>query len=329
VRLDSAIFVRTVAQEFDAGDQSGTVFTRLNRHFETFTDKLAHLRSGADDRYDRANHERKIALAALIGLTILSLAVFERRGRVARRQRADALRRENDRLVELDTMKEEFVASVSHELRTPLTSIRGYVELLLDGEGGPTSDDQNDFLRVIDRNTDRLLSLINDLLAVTRAEAGGLVLTYERNDLGNLVRDAISGAKPAAAARSIDLRVVAEPLPEVSVDPTRIGQVLDNLLSNALKFTPVGGTVEVRLVALNGEVQLEIADNGVGIPAAEQARLFERFFRTAEARGSGIQGTGLGLAISKTIVEAHHGSISVASTPGVGTTFSVILPAAA
>jgi signal transduction histidine kinase len=238
------------------------------------------------------------------------------------------LHRENERLTELDRMKEEFVASVSHELRTPLTSIRGYLELVLEGDAGDLTPEQTDYLRIIDRNTDRLLDLINDLLDVAQAESGRLVLNLEPVNLESLVADAVAGMKPAADARQIglDLHVADEHEAAISVDRKRIGQVIDNLLSNAVKFTPTGGNVDVRLRSDNGDARIEVADDGMGIPETEQAQLFERFFRTKAANGQALQGTGLGLAISKGIVEAHGGHITLVSAEGVGTTFSVVLP---
>jgi signal transduction histidine kinase len=292
-------------------------FTRLER-------VNLRLASRADARYGTARHERDLALLAIVALALLASGGFAWRASSARRDRAELLRRENTRLVELDQMKEEFVASVSHELRTPLTSIRGYLELVL--EDNPTPD-QADYLRIIERNADRLLDLINDLLDVAQAENGHLVLNREPVDLASIVADAVAGQQPTASARQIELGLdVAEPEIGVRADRKRIGQVVDNLLSNALKFTPDGGSVGVRLAQHNGHLRLDVSDTGIGIPAAEQERLFERFFRTAAASGQAFQGTGLGLAISKAIVEAHGGEIAVASAEGVGTTFSVLLP---
>ena len=278
----------------------------------------------ADDRYDAARRQRDAVLLALVALALLASGGFALRLSAARRDRAELLHRENERLVELDRMKEEFVASVSHELRTPLTSIRGYLELVLEADPTP---EQAEYLSVIDRNADRLLDLINDLLDVAQAENGRLVLNLEPVDLASIVTDAVAGQRPSAVARKIELGLdVVEQEARVSADRKRIGQVVDNLLSNALKFTPDGGSVDVRLVRQNGHARLDVSDTGIGIPEAEQARLFERFFRTEAASGQSFQGTGLGLAISKAIVEAHGGQIAVTSAEGLGTTFSVLLP---
>jgi len=296
-------------------------FKRLER-------TILRLQSSADSRYETTRREREAALLAIVALALLSSAAFGWRASIARRDRAAVLQGENERLTELDRMKEEFVASVSHELRTPLTSIRGYLELILEGDTGDLTPEQNEYLRIIDRNTDRLLDLINDLLDVAQAESGRLVLNLEPVNLESLVADAVAGMRPAADARKIDLdlHVGDEHEAAISVDRKRIGQVIDNLLSNAVKFTPTGGNVDVRLRSDNGDVRIEVADDGMGIPETEQAQLFERFFRTKAANGQALQGTGLGLAISKGIVEAHGGHITLVSAEGVGTTFSVVLP---
>ena len=296
--------------------------------FEQLERVILRLQARADTRYDSQLYQREVALLAILALALISSAAFGWRSTVARRDRAAALLRENDRLIELDRTKEEFVASVSHELRTPLTSIRGYLELVLEGDVGELTSEQTEYLRVVDRNADRLLDLINDLLDVAQAENGRLVLNREPVDLESLVADAVAGIRPAADARQIDVELHAgsEPESAISVDRKRIGQVIDNLLSNAVKFTPAGGNVDVRLRSNNGDIRIEVEDDGMGIPEAEQAQLFERFFRTEAANGQALQGTGLGLAISKGIVEAHGGHITLVSTEGVGTTFSIVLP---
>jgi PAS domain S-box-containing protein len=233
---------------------------------------------------------------------------------------------QNERLRELDRLKDEFIALVSHELRTPLTSIRGYTELLLDGEAGDLTDDQRRFLGVVERNSHRLLHLVGDLLFLAQVEAGKLVLDVGDVDLGAVASESVETARLQAEAKEITLTLATGPVPLVAGDRARIAQLLDNLVSNAIKFTPERGRVDVRVRALDDQAILEVRDNGMGIPSGEQDFLFERFFRTTTATEQAIQGTGLGLAISKAIVEAHSGRITVASTQGAGTTFRVALP---
>jgi PAS domain S-box-containing protein len=233
---------------------------------------------------------------------------------------------QNERLRELDRLKDEFIALVSHELRTPLTSIRGYTELLLDGEAGKLTSDQRQFLGVVERNAHRLLHLVGDLLFLAQVEAGKLVLDIGALDLGNVASESVETARPQAEAKDITLTLATGPVPLIAGDRARIAQLLDNLVSNAIKFTPEGGRVDVRVRALKQRAVLEVRDSGMGIPAGEEEFLFQRFFRTSTATEQAIQGTGLGLAISKAIVEAHAGRITVTSEEGEGTTFRVTLP---
>jgi signal transduction histidine kinase len=234
----------------------------------------------------------------------------------------------NERLHELDRMKDDFVASVSHELRTPLTSIRGYLELLREGEAGELTGDQHDFVAIVERNADRLLRLVGDLLFVAQVDAGKIALERGPVDVEELVHQAVDAALPAATEKRIALDVDLHGLSVLHADRARLGQVLDNLISNALKFTPSGGNVAVRTAQNADAIVIEVSDNGMGMSAEDLAQLFQRFFRTESAGEQAIQGTGLGLAIVKAIVEAHDGAISVASVLGKGTVFRVELPLA-
>ncbi len=254
------------------------------------------------------------------------LLVGEQEARAAAEAAQRDLAAQNERLRELDRLKDEFIALVSHELRTPLTSIRGYTELLLDGEAGDLTDDQRQFLGVVERNSLRLLHLVGDLLFLAQVEAGKLVLDVGALDLGAVASESVETARPQAEAKGITLTLATGPVPLIAGDRARIAQLLDNLVSNAVKFTPEDGRVDVRVRAVRNQAVLEVRDSGMGIPAGEQEFLFQRFFRTSTATEHAIQGTGLGLAISKAIVEAHSGRITVASQEGAGTTFRVALP---
>jgi signal transduction histidine kinase len=236
--------------------------------------------------------------------------------------------RQNERLRELDRMKEDFVSSVSHELRTPLTSIQGYLDLVLDGEAGELTAEQERFLTIVRRNSDRLLRVVGDLLFVAQADAGTIALEPGSFDLSSVLAEAVEAARPAAVDKNIELSLDAGTLPTLVGDRSRIAQVVDNLVSNAVKFTPEGGRVSVRATAdeEEDEAVIEVADTGMGISPEDQRQLFQRFFRTAAASDQAIQGTGLGLAIVHAIVDAHGGSISVDSEVGRGTTFRVRLP---
>jgi PAS domain S-box-containing protein len=248
-------------------------------------------------------------------------------GRVVERTRAErALSEQNEQLRELDRMKDEFVALVSHELRTPLTSIRGYVDLLAGGRVGEIGDQQRRFLEIVGRNSARLLRLVDDLLFFSQARARGLELALEPLDVRDVARDAVEAARPSAEEKGIELSLSLDGRLPVQADRARLGQLLDNLLTNAIKFTAEGGRVDVSAARAESHAVVAVSDSGIGIPEEEQRDLFTGFFRSAAATERAIPGTGLGLAIARTIVEAHGGSIDVASAEGAGATFTVRLP---
>jgi signal transduction histidine kinase len=249
----------------------------------------------------------------------------------AARQEAEAAHRlvadQNELLREADRLKDEFVAMVSHDLRTPLTSIIGFLDLTLDEKSGALNKDQRSYLEIAARNAERLRRLVDDLLFIARLQAGKLQIMPAELDLAELARQAVEEARPQAEARGVELALATEPTPTISGERNRLLQLVDNLISNALKFTPEGGRVEVSAYPVDDAIRLAVRDNGIGIPAGEVEWLFERFFRASNAVDQRIQGTGLGLHVARVIVEAHDGTISVESKVGSGTTFQVDLPA--
>jgi PAS domain S-box-containing protein len=263
----------------------------------------------------------------VIGVAAIAQDITDRRrAEQEREQFTRELEVRNERLLELDGLKDEFVALVSHELRTPLTSIRGYLELVLDGEAGDVTDEQREFLGIVERNANRLLDLVGDLLFLAQIEAGKLSLEVGAVDLAAVAAESVETARPLAEDKEIMLTLATSSLPLLAGDGARLTQLLDNLVSNAIKFTPEGGRVDVRASSSRGNAILEVRDTGMGIPAEEQEHVFERFFRTSRATEQAIQGTGLGLAISKAIVQAHGGRITLASSEGKGATFRVTIP---
>ncbi|HET9114560.1 MAG TPA: ATP-binding protein [Gaiellaceae bacterium] len=226
----------------------------------------------------------------------------------------------------LERLRDAFVGAVSHELRTPLTSISGFVEMLADEEQSLSSAGRN-YVRAITRGTSRLQRIVEDLLLVAEIEADRLELVRAPTDLGELATEAVETALPRAAERGIELVLDVEgPLP-LEADATRLGQVLDNLVSNALKYTRKGGRVVVSATEKDGNLRLEVADNGIGIPHDELGQLFSRFYRASTATRLAIPGTGLGLVIVRAIVERHGGTVSLYSFEGEGTRVTVSLPA--
>lgn len=228
---------------------------------------------------------------------------------------------------EFARLKDEFVGLISHELRTPLSSILGYLELLRDDEDAPLSDEQLQYLAVAERNAHRLLRLVGDLLFTAQVESGRFPLDIKGVELGGVVSASIESARPAAASAGVTLvsDVPDRPL-EVRGDPVRLGQAVDNLVSNALKFTPSGGTVTVSLRPDGEQAVIAVTDTGIGIPAVELSQLSQRFFRASTATRNAVPGVGLGLTITKAIVTAHGGRLDIASEEGVGTSISIVLP---
>ena len=273
-----------------------------------------------------------VAALAALALALLVLGRFVLLVQALERLRAGAdrllelERTHNEQLLELDVLKDSFVANVSHELRTPLTSIRGYLELVLEAEAGDLTDDQRRFLTIVERNSDRLLRLVGDLLFVAQVDAGRIALELGRVDLAAIVEDSVQSAQPAADQTKTVLSIDQQPVPPFTGDPARLAQLLDSLVSNALKFTPTGGSVTVRCGTHGRHAFLEVQDSGIGIPVKEQSLLFERFYRARAAAELAIQGTGLGLAVAKAIVDGHHGTITVESAENRGATFRVELP---
>ena len=242
-----------------------------------------------------------------------------------------ALEEAVERLREVDAAKDAFVSTVSHELRTPITSIRGYLELLEDGSYGDLGPQQRDALRRVMDNSDRLLTLIDDLLTLQRLQGGAGPQRGDRPfDLRDVVQAGFASATDGAAPRRLRTDLDLPPGPvRLTGDPDLVQRVVADLVGNAVKFTPDGGSVAVSLQVDGDHAELAVRDTGIGIPAAEQPLVFTRFFRSDLARRRAVQGTGLGLAIARTVVEEHGGSIAVESWEGVGSTFRVRLPVTA
>jgi len=268
---------------------------------ETFTDYLVWLGEGRDQRaFVTTARPMKDADGTFAGSVIAFSDVTD--------------------LVNALTAKDDFVSSVSHEFRTPLTSILGYVEILL-------ADDQDEsdreMLEIIRRNSERLLTLVSDLLA---SRNGQLIVTPHTVDVAELVRSSVSSAMPKASAAGVVLEADAPEKLEAHVDGERISQVLDNLVSNAIKYSPGGGNVLVSLAQEDGHLDCRVSDTGMGMSREDASEIFAKFFRTSSVRRTAIPGVGLGLPISKAIVEAHGGTIEVDSELGKGTTFTFRVP---
>lgn len=232
-----------------------------------------------------------------------------------------------ERLRELERVKSDFVSTVSHELRTPITSIIGYLEVLADGGVGPLDDAQRGLVERVDRNSHRLLRLVEDLLKLSQIESSTLSIDAVPTDLRDVVSTAHDAVGWLLQTRSLDVDLdVPDELVELDVDPDELERMLVNLVTNAIKFTPDGGRIGVRLRGDDLGATLVVTDTGVGIPETEKDQLFTRFYRSQAATQQAVQGTGLGLTIVQAVVAAHGGTIDVDSTAGLGTTVTVRLP---
>jgi signal transduction histidine kinase len=231
-------------------------------------------------------------------------------------------------LAELDKLKAEFVSVASHELKTPINVILGYVQLLQEGTYGQLSGKQQHVANVLEAQIKTLSRLVQQLLDVTRFEAGGGKLDVRDVKLESFLEQLEHGFRVLADQRGVRFEVNRhEGLPEiVHWDSDRMNEVLGNLLSNAFKFTSHDGEVELTVMPVDGGVQMDVRDTGAGIPAEQLPRIFEKFYQASNQQAARQRGSGLGLAIAREIVEAHNGSISVESTPGVGTTFTIVMP---
>jgi len=228
-------------------------------------------------------------------------------------------------LKELDRIKSEFVTTVSHDLRTPLTTIQGYVELL--PRAGPVTAQQEEFILRARHSVQTITDLLDRLLDVQRLEAG-LEMEMAPCDLRQVIEESIEDIRPQVEKKGQELRwEPSMPLPRVEGNRHRLRQVVDNLLNNAVNYTQQGGWIAVSATVDRGHVAVSVADNGIGIPPAQQSYIFEKFYRVESDETLDVVGAGLGLAIVKTVIEKHGGRVWVESRPGVGSTFSLILPA--
>lgn len=227
---------------------------------------------------------------------------------------------------QLDQMKTDFVNMVTHELRSPLVSIRQLQNVLLEGLTGPLNEKQRDYVARGMNKIDALLGLINDLLDIAKIEAGKYVQHRVPTDIGKLVEETVNLMAARASEQGVTIAWECRNLKPVQADPKNIEEVLNNLVSNAVNYSPDGGEVTVIAKGLGEIMEIAVKDNGVGIPSEELPKIFDKFYRVKHPRTRKVIGTGLGLAIVKSVVEAHNGTIEVESVPDRGSTFKIRLP---
>lgn len=276
-----------------------------------------------------ADEKLLVAFAATAGIAIENARLHRQTETLYNdlKERADRLSQAYEELKELDRLKTEFVQNMSHELRTPLTFIKGYTELIRGGTLGELPKPVSEGLDVLAEKTDSLIHLVNDVLSLQRVESESLLLGPV--NMGMLIHAVVRDAGFAAQQANIEIQEeVAPELPEIVGDAERLVQVLTNLMDNAIKFSPNGGRVCVRAYEKHAHLQVEVADQGIGIPADQIEKVFVRFYQVDGSMTRRFGGAGLGLAIVKRNVEAHHGTVWVESEPGKGSTFYFTLPKA-
>jgi len=229
---------------------------------------------------------------------------------------------------EVDRMKTEFLSLASHQLRTPLSAIRWFVEILLSGDAGPLNREQREFLGNVDESTNRMVALINDLLNITRIESGRIIIDPKPTDLGKLIEGIMAEVKSKYLAKSQKIILSIHPkLDKINVDPNLVRAVYLNLINNSIKYTPAGGEITIFISRKGDSILSQVSDNGVGIPQAEQKRVFQKFFRGRNIVKKVVEGTGLGLYLVKAIIESSNGKIYFKSEENKGTTFWFTVPA--
>jgi len=243
------------------------------------------------------------------------------------KERTKELARANEELKRMNEMKSEFVASVAHELRTPLTSIKGYASILATGKLGAMGTEQKERLERIDRHSNELAKLINDLLDIARIESGKIGMDVKEIPVSELLKNILELMSPQAEEKNIEIKLeIAKTITTIYADPEHLSRVFINLLSNALKFTPSKGKITVTIKEDKEYIQTDISDTGIGIDSEDLPKMFNEFFRADNSINREKKGTGLGLSLCKKIVEAHKGKIWLNSIPGKGATFSFTLP---
>ncbi|MFH1503944.1 MAG: ATP-binding protein [Candidatus Omnitrophota bacterium] len=269
------------------------------------------------------------------GLSLALKKTLERYREKKERQRLEAetkeyakkLEKANEQLKKLDQMKDNFISMVSHELRTPLTTMKEFTSIIADEIPGKLTKDQKEYIGIIQGNIDRLARLINDLLDISKIEAGKLELKKEFVNITKLVKDTVTTLKPKLDEKQIEIKTsFAIAQPNIYIDPDKIIQVFTNLISNAIKFTPEKGQIIVEITDKEKEIECCVNDTGRGISREDIDKVFDKFQQFGRAAGAGTQGTGLGLAISKELIQAHKGEIRVESELDKGSKFIFTLP---
>jgi signal transduction histidine kinase len=298
----------------------------------SITVPLAELVKGAE-RLGRGELTERVRIGSSDEIGLLGNAFNEMGQRLERyvqtvEQQNRELQFKSEEATRATRLKSEFLASMSHELRTPLNAIIGFSDLLIDGSAGPLTDKQSRYLNHVRNGSRHLLVLINEVLDLSKIEAGQLELNKQSIDIKHTLQAVLSSFRSVAMKKSITVEVDASEGIFVLADAVRIKQVVYNLLSNAVKFTPDNGVVSVRVATFNDVAEISVTDSGIGISKEDQAVIFDEFRQVGNTTAGVREGTGLGLAITKRLVEAHGGKMAVKSHVGTGSKFSFTLPLA-
>ena len=288
---------------------------------------LKAMNSGANDYILKDENIMK-AISISVRKTLEKYQLMEKNRRLMKdlAQKNEALERSNQELLKLNRLKNRFLGIAAHDLRNPLISIRGLSELLVAETFGSLTSDQKQYIEIIHTTSDEMLALVNDLLDVSVIESGKLDLRLEKGSLGHLLENRCKISSIIARRKDITLHTDFAQIPEVMFDPNRIAQAFDNFTSNAIKYSPPGSNVYIRMTQEDGKVRVCVRDEGPGISEKDQRRMFGAFERLSAQPTGGEKSTGLGLAIVKKIIEAHQGSLEVESQVGSGSSFSFKIP---
>lgn len=274
---------------------------------------------------------------SIINVLITSVVIKDKNGNVTgfqgtirditeKKKAEEIIKQQNTQLKKLDRIKSDFLNVTSHELRTPMSSIKGYVQMILKQTLGEVSKEQQNALKVVLRNTNRLDHLIQDILDISRLESGTMKFIPEQTDLEKMVKEAVETMQSVADLKEIKINTDLENLPELIIDQERVKQVIINLVNNAIKFSPGGSIINIKTKRERDDILFEIQDFGKGIPKCKQKKIFETFYQVGSGMDRKFGGAGLGLAISRGIIVSHGGKLDVGSNVGKGSTFRFTLP---
>lgn len=314
---DAAMIVKLVVR----GEHLGVLFLGERRSGARYGDKETQLLQTASS---------ELALAIQNGLRFEEVQQFNKRLRSEVLNATRQLRRSNRQLHKLDEAKDDFLSIASHQLRTPLTSVKGYLSMLLDGDAGALTKQQQALAEEAFTSSQRMVGLIEDFLNLSRLQTGRFTIDKQPVDLKKLVAEEVAALEGVAAARQLTLcPILSDDIPPLlQLDEGKLRQVIMNFIDNALYYSHANTTVTVRLNRTSGRVRLVVQDTGIGVPAKEQARLFTKFYRASNARKQRPDGTGVGLYLAKKVIVEHGGEIIVRSSEGEGSTFGFTLPIA-